>query len=83
MGIFSKKSDDTRTQNLNSSEYEACLKRISELSSEFSILKAKHEAIESSLANFRGIINRKLGMIKEEEEKKSETIINDGYVAFG
>jgi len=96
MGLFSRKSNgtgiDNRTQNLNSSEYDTCLKRISELHTKLTVLETDFAAIKSSLANFRGIINRKLGgakidesgeIEKKPEEKPTETINNGELVAFG
>lgn len=92
---FLKKSDGRETNNsnskaINSDEYERCLKRIAELDTEIGVLETKTDAITSSLANLRGIINRKLGGAKiidedgnEKEEKKTATVIKDEYVAFG
>lgn len=85
-----KKNDNTSKNPVNSEEYERLAKRITELVAELGLLKANYKIIETDVDNLRGNFNRKLkGLVKEEEkvapkeEEKSETYINDGFVAFG
>jgi hypothetical protein len=84
---FFKKSNDPRKENLNSLEYETCLKRISELDTKIRSFEGEFKIMQTSLDNLRGNFNRKLRGIKEEEtkeeQKPTETIIKDEFVAFG
>jgi len=92
MWKFLKKSDgetNSKPQSiLNSDEYEKLSKRCSEILAEQAILKTKLDTFESSLFNLRGIINRKLGGVKVEEEekpqeKKNEIINKDEFLGIG
>ena len=85
MGWF--KRNDTNKNAMGSTEYEDCLRRIIKINSETEILKANLEAYKLQLDNLRGNFSRKLKGMKEEEEKteekKTETINNSEFVAFG
>lgn len=54
---------------LRSEEMEICLKRINALSGEVELLKAKFEALNTNYNDLRGKFNRKLNIIKEQQEE--------------
>ena len=56
---------------LRSEEMEICLKRINALSAEVELLKAKFEALNTNYNDLRGKFNRKLNIIKEQQEEDS------------
>jgi len=86
--MFWKKSDDTGKKDINSSEYETCLKRILEGNTRIESLIAKVNALETDVANLRGKFNARLTKIKTEEQKEQEEqqtqqINTDGTIPFG
>lgn len=65
--LFAKK------EPLNSKEYEDLLKRLLEVKHEISALDARFEALQTNYNDLRGKFNRKLNIIKEEEEKDAKS----------
>jgi len=62
MSIFS------RNTKLNSEEYEKLIKRFAELESTLTKIQGELEALKTNQNSLRGLVNRKIGGIKEEEE---------------
>jgi len=88
--MFWKKKDEGLNKNSNaisSDEYGKCLTRFAELHSEFTILKTEVKALQTDVDNLRGRFNSRLKGLKTEEEKaedkKTETINNSEFIAFG
>jgi hypothetical protein len=81
----SKNGYDKDKNVINSDEYELCVKRIISTGTDVTVLKTKVEALETSLANMRGFINRKIGDIssKKETVEEPKDINNDNTVYFG
>ena len=87
--MFGFKANNTGAKNINSSEYEECLKRILERDSRVATLASELEALKTELANLRGKFNAKLSKIKQEEQQeqdqkqKQEEIYTSHEIAFG
>jgi uncharacterized protein YoxC len=65
MGLFAKKQ-------LNSEEYEKLSKRIIEMESDIQLLASKTNALQTNQNSLRGMVNRKLNPIGEEQEEQQE-----------
>jgi hypothetical protein len=70
--FWKKGADDMGTKAINSIEYDACLKRISELSAEIKALSVKFEILQTDCSNLRGRFNQKLKSFGETEIPKPE-----------
>ena len=66
---FLKKDEDTDKKVINSSEYDNCLKRISEIHSAVETLKSSVENIRTDVASLRGKFNQRF---KGVEDKPTE-----------
>ena len=64
MLFFSK----SKEKGLHSEDYEALLKRIAEVKHEIEEVKSKCAALETNYNDLRGKFNRKLNILKEQEE---------------
>lgn len=77
--MFWSKHENSNKNDINSAEYDRCLKRISELNARIDVLNAEIEILKTGLANLRGQFNRKLSGIRIEEQKQEEPKdINNG-----
>ena len=84
--MFWQKKNDNDKKPINSLEYDICLKRIAELNSKVSTFETSINAIEEKLENMRYSIRTKFKIAKDEpkeEQDKTESVINGGFVAFG
>lgn len=84
--MFWSRSNDTRKTPLNSNEYESCVRKFVEISARLDTFETKVKFLQTDVDNLRGNFSRKLKGIKLEEEKDqkpTETVIKDEYVAFG
>jgi tRNA threonylcarbamoyladenosine modification (KEOPS) complex Pcc1 subunit len=88
MGIFNfGKTNDTSKDIINSREYEKLASRISDISIDINSVKGNIEILRTDISNLRGKFNQRLKGFQEEdkkqEENKTETFNNDGYLPFG
>lgn len=61
-----------KTKNLSSNEYETVLKRIADCKHEIEAVKAQLAALQTNYDNLRGQFNRKLSVIRKEEQANEE-----------
>jgi len=75
--MFWRKQDDTGKKIINSSEYDECLKRISEIRTRVQAFEGDIEMLKTSISILRGNFNRKLKGLEEEEEKTKGSYTSD------
>jgi len=83
---FKTNESSKKDINLLRDELASCFSRISKLNTQVQLLETNVEAQGLKLDTLRGNFSRKLKGLKEEEiseEKKTETIKSDEYIAFG
>jgi len=68
-----------KKKEVNSTEYETILKKISDTRHEIELVKGQLAALQTNYDNLRGQFNRKLkGLAKEEEEGTKTEYLNTG-----
>jgi len=59
-------------KNLNSEEYEKLLKKVAALDALVLTLQAKYEAVNTNYNDLRGKFNRKLNILKQQQDEDEE-----------
>jgi len=79
--FWNKKKEDGKVQDkkiMHSDEYEFVLKRLSEITSEISAIKADVKLLGTDLSDLRGKIDSRLRKIRERDKQtESEDITQD------
>lgn len=69
-------------KKLQSEEFEILLKRVITLEAELQTIRNKVEAVDSNNHSLRGLVNRKLGRVKEEDDMESENSLKNDDLTF-
>jgi len=80
-----RNDSNSREKDINSSEYDKCLRRFSEGDSRIAALETKIELLKTDVANLRGKFNQRLTGLKVEEQKAEEAkdINTSNEIPFG